>query len=122
MLAQNSRIQYPSDMDQQNALDAFSALSQETRLGVFRLLVAAGPEGMTSGEIGDHLKVRQNTMSTNLGILLKAGLVRRVRDGRNVRYHADHSGIGGLLGFLLEDCCGGNPDMCQPIIRQLSCT
>jgi len=122
MLAQNSRIQYPSDMDQQNALDAFSALSQETRLAVFRLLVTAGPEGMTSGEIGDRLKVRQNTMSTNLGILLKAGLVRRVRDGRNVRYHADHSGISGLLGFLLEDCCGGNPDLCQPIIRQLSCT
>lgn len=122
MLAQNSRIQYPSIMDQQNALDAFSALSQETRLAVFRLLVTAGPEGMTSGEIGDRLQVRQNTMSTNLGILLKAGLVRRVRDGRNVRYHADHSGISGLLGFLLEDCCGGNPELCQPIIRQLSCT
>lgn len=109
-------------MDQQTALDAFSALSQETRLAVFRLLVAAGPEGMTSGDIGERLNVRQNTMSTNLGILLKAGLVRRERDGRNVRYHADHAGISGLLGFLLEDCCGGNPDLCQPIIRQLSCS
>jgi DNA-binding transcriptional ArsR family regulator len=109
-------------MDQQTALDAFSALSQETRLAVFRLLVTAGPEGMTSGDIGESLNVRQNTMSTNLGILLKAGLVRRERDGRNVRYHADHAGISGLLGFLLEDCCGGNPELCQPIIRQLSCT
>jgi ArsR family transcriptional regulator, arsenate/arsenite/antimonite-responsive transcriptional repressor len=109
-------------MEQQTALDAFSALSQETRLAVFRLLVSAGPEGMTSGEIGERLNVRQNTMSTNLGILLKAGLVRRLRDGRNVRYHADHAGISGLLGFLLEDCCGGNPDLCQPVIRQLSCT
>ncbi|MDP2732984.1 MAG: helix-turn-helix domain-containing protein [Hoeflea sp.] len=108
-------------MDQQTALDAFSALSQETRLAVFRLLVASGPEGLASGEIGERLGVRQNTMSTNLGILLKAGLVRRVRDGRNVRYQADHSGISGLLGFLLEDCCGGKPDLCQPVIRQISC-
>jgi ArsR family transcriptional regulator len=63
---------------------------------------------MASGEIGEQLGVRQNTMSTNLGILLKAGLVNRVRDGRSVRYLADHSGISGLLGFLLEDCCGGS--------------
>lgn len=108
-------------MDQQSALDAFSALSQETRLDVFRLLVSAGSEGLASGEIGDRLGVRQNTMSTNLGILLKAGLVRRVRDGRTVRYHADHTGISALLGFLLEDCCGGRPDLCQPVIRQISC-
>ena len=109
-------------MDQQSALEAFSALSQETRLAVFRLLVSAGPAGLTSGEIGERLNVRQNTMSTNLGILLKAGLVRRIRDGRNVRYSADHSGISGLLGFLLEDCCGGKPELCQPIIRQLACS
>lgn len=102
-------------------MDAFSALSQETRLAVFRLLVSAGTEGLASGEIGERLGVRQNTMSTNLGILLKAGLVRRVRDGRTVRYHADHSGISALLGFLLEDCCGGKPDLCQPVIRQISC-
>ncbi|WP_299870413.1 metalloregulator ArsR/SmtB family transcription factor [uncultured Hoeflea sp.] len=108
-------------MDQQKALDAFSALSQETRLTVFRLLVAAGPEGLAAGEIGERLGVRQNTMSTNLGILLKAGLVRRERQGRNVRYHAHHDGITGLLGFLLEDCCGGRPDLCQPLIRQISC-
>ena len=109
-------------MDQHTALDAFSALSQETRLAVFRLLVSAGPEGLASGEIGERLGVRQNTMSTNLRILLKAGLVRRVRDGRNVRYHADHTGISGLLGFLLEDCCGGKPDLCRPVIRQISCS
>lgn len=109
-------------MDQQTALNAFAALSQETRLAVFRLLVSAGPQGMASGEIGERLGVRQNTMSTNLGILLKAGLVRRARDGRSVRYHADHDGISGLLAFLLEDCCGGRPDLCQPLIKQLSCS
>ncbi|WP_422371725.1 ArsR/SmtB family transcription factor [Hoeflea sp.] len=108
-------------MKQQQALDAFAALSQETRLAVFRLLVSAGPEGLASGEIGERLNVRQNTMSTNLGILLKAGLVSRVREGRSVRYHANHEGISGLLGFLLEDCCGGRPDLCRPLIRELSC-
>lgn len=108
-------------MDDQYALEAFSALSQETRLAVFRLLVSTGPGGLASGEIGERLGVRQNTMSTNLGILLKAGLVRRVRDGRTVRYHADHDGIGRLLGFLLQDCCGGRPELCQPLIRQISC-
>lgn len=108
-------------MKQQQALDAFAALSQETRLAVFRLLVSAGPDGLASGEIGERLGVRQNTMSTNLGILLKAGLVSRVRNGRSVRYHANHEGISGLLGFLLEDCCGGQPELCQPLIRQLSC-
>ncbi|OCW58137.1 ArsR/SmtB family transcription factor [Hoeflea olei] len=108
-------------MDQNSALDAFAALSQETRLAVFRLLVAAGPEGLASGEIGERLGVRQNTMSTNLGILLKAGLVRRVRDGRNVRYHADHAGIRGLMGFLIEDCCGGHPELCSLEPRQQSC-
>ena len=49
-------------------------------------------------------------------------MVRRVRDGRTVRYHADHAGISGLLGFLLEDCCGGKPDLCQPVIQQISCS
>jgi ArsR family transcriptional regulator len=90
-LAQTGAIHYPSNMDQQTALEAFSALSQETRLAVFRLLVTAGPGRHASGEIGESLGVRQNTMSTNLGILLKAGLVNRVeRDGRSVRYLANH--------------------------------
>lgn len=89
-------------------------------MAVFRLLVFAGPEGMASGEIGTQLGVRQNTMSTNLGILFKAGLIYHIRDGRNVRYHANYEGISGLLGFLLEDCCGGQPDLCRPLIRQIS--
>lgn len=108
-------------MDSNTALDAFSALGQDTRLEVFRLLVKAGPQGLPSGEIGEALGVRQNTMSTNLGILLKAGLVRKQRDGRTVRYLADLEGIRGLLGFLLEDCCGGKPELCQPLIDRISC-
>lgn len=108
-------------MDKKHSLNAFAALSQETRLDVFRLLVQAGDQGLLSGEIGERLKVRQNTMSTNLAILLNAGLVRNEREGRSVRYFADHEGIRGLLGYLLEDCCGGNPALCQPVIDRIAC-
>lgn len=108
-------------MDKKSALKAFAALSQETRLDVFRLLVRAGSEGMTAGEIGERLNIRQNTMSANLAILLNAELLRNEREGRAVRYFANFDGIGGLLSFLMEDCCGGKPELCQPIIDQLAC-
>ena len=107
-------------MDNINALKAFSALSQGTRLEVFRLLVQAGGQGMFSGKIGERLGVRQNTMSTNLAILLNAGLVRNERAGRSVRYFADYEGIRGLLSYLLEDCCRGRPELCQPLINQVA--
>lgn len=105
-----------------NALSAFTALSQETRLLVFRLLIRAGPQGMLSGEIGQNLDVRQNTMSANLTVLLKAGLVKNKREGKAVRYFADLDGIRGLLGYLMEDCCGGNPRICQSVIDEISCS
>lgn len=108
-------------MDISNALAAFSALSQQTRLDVFRLLVKAGGKGVLSGEIGDMLDVRQNTMSANLKILLHAGLVRKQRQGRAIRYFADFEALRGLLAFLMEDCCGGNPEICQPVINEIAC-
>ncbi len=108
-------------MDAKDALAAFAALSQPTRLDVFRLLVKAGADGMLSGEIGAALDVRQNTMSANLTILLSAGLIRNVREGRGVRYFADLDGMRGLLAFLMEDCCGGHPDLCQPVIDEIAC-
>ncbi|MGH1352283.1 MAG: ArsR/SmtB family transcription factor [Methyloligellaceae bacterium] len=108
-------------MDVKQAISAFSALSQETRVDVFRLLVKAGSEGMLSGEIGELLNVRQNTMSANLAVLLNAGLVRNERQGRKIRYYADFEGMRGLLGFLMEDCCGGNPELCKPVIDELVC-
>ncbi len=108
-------------MDVFNALKTFSALSQQTRLDVFRLLVKAGTDGALSGEIGDQLDVRQNTMSANLTVLLNAGLVRNERQGRTIRYFADFEAVRGLLAFLMEDCCGGNPEICQPIIDEIAC-
>lgn len=108
-------------MDDLTALSAFSALSQQTRLDVFRLLVKAGGDGMLSGEISAHLDVRQNTMSANLTVLLNARLVRKERQGRTIRYFADLDTMHDLLGFLMEDCCGGRPELCRPVIEELSC-
>ena len=108
-------------MDTMKALEALSALGQQTRLDVFRRLVQAGSQGMTAGEIGAALNVRQNTMSTNLAVLLRAHLVRNTREGRTVRYFADMEGVRDLIAFLLEDCCGGRPDVCQPVLDSLIC-
>ncbi|QIE57726.1 helix-turn-helix transcriptional regulator [Pikeienuella piscinae] len=108
-------------MDKLHALDSFAALSQPTRLEVFRLLIMAGEVGMSAGEISDTLGVRQNTMSANLAILARSGLVRNERQGRNIRYFADMDGLRGLLAYLLEDCCGGSPALCQPFIDELAC-
>ena len=108
-------------MDRKQTLAAFAALSQETRLEVFRLLVKAGDQGLLSGEIGERLDVRQNTMSANLAVLLNAGLLRNRREGRSVRYFADFEGVRGLLAYLMEDCCGGKPELCRPAIYQIAC-
>lgn len=108
-------------MDKNAALDAFAALAQPTRLDVFRLLVRAGPGGMPAGAIAEALDVRQNTMSANLSVLLQAGLVRNRREGRTIRYFADMEGMRGLVAFLLQDCCGGNPDLCRPVLDDLVC-
>lgn len=109
-------------MEKKEALNAFAALSQITRLDVFRLLVTAGETGMSAGDISETLDVRQNTMSANLSVLSRAGLIRNRREGRSIRYFADMEGMRGLLAFLMEDCCGGRPELCQPVINELACT
>ncbi|MEP2531226.1 metalloregulator ArsR/SmtB family transcription factor [Shimia sp.] len=108
-------------MEKSTALNAFAALSQPTRLDVFRLLITRGDAGMLAGEIAQALDVRQNTLSANLSVLLNAGLVRNERQGRAIRYFADTYGLRGLLGFLLQDCCGGKPEQCQPLIEMIAC-
>lgn len=107
-------------MDKLDALSAFSALSQPTRLDAFRLLIEAGEGGLAAGDIAEKLDVRQNTLSANLSVLLNAGLVTNQREGRVIRYFADTQGLRGLLGFLLNDCCGGQPDLCNPLIDALT--
>lgn len=104
-----------------DAISAFGALAQPTRLDVFRLLIKAGAEGMLAGAIAETLGVRQNTMSTNLSVLLQAGLVRNEREGRAIRYFANMAGLRDLLSFLMEDCCGGRTELCKPILDELAC-
>ena len=107
-------------MDVIEALQALSALSNETRLWVFRLLVQAGPEGMTAGDISENLSSRQNTMSSHLKMLSQAGLVKSDREGRHVRYRADFDSIQGLVLFLMEDCCQGKAEVCGPVAESLA--
>ena len=109
-------------MDSNQVLTSFSALSQQTRLDVFRLLIKAGSQGLLAGELGQTLAVKQNTMSANLTVLLNAGLVRNERNGRTIRYFANFDALRGLLGFLMEDCCGGNPKRCQSVIDEIACS
>jgi len=108
-------------MDKLQSLEALTALAQEIRLDVFRLLVRAGGDGLCAGEIAEALAVRQNTLSTNLAILARAGLIRSAREGRNIRYVADLDGMRGLLAFLMEDCCGGRPERCRPLLDTFAC-
>jgi DNA-binding transcriptional ArsR family regulator len=108
-------------MDKNNAIAALSALGQDTRLEVFRLLVRAGPEGLPAGEIGARLGAVQNTMSAHLKVLDHAGLVRAERDGRMIRYVVDMTGFRDLLAYLMEDCCNGKPELCQPVIQAVTC-
>ncbi len=107
-------------MDKSRSLDALSALSQETRLDVFRLLTRAEPAGMVAGDIADAMGARQNTISNNLAILAHAGLIRSVREGRNIRYFADLEGMRGLLSYLMEDCCEGKPEACAPLLGTIA--
>lgn len=108
-------------MDKPAAVAALSALGQETRLEVFRLLVRAEPQGLPAGAIAARLGAVQNTASAHLKVLLQAGLIRAERDGRTIRYGADMTGLRDLLAFLMEDCCNGDPDLCRPVIAAVAC-
>ncbi len=107
-------------MDMSRALGGLAALSQETRLAAFRLLVQSGPAGVRAGEIADRLGVRFNTLSTHLRQLSQAGLVRSRRHGREIRYHADYAGFAALIGFLLEDCCCCDSAVSHEVIEAIT--
>ena len=95
------------------AIDALSALAQETRLKVYRLLVEAGPEGVSAGRIGEELDLAPATLSFHLAHLARAGLAQSRQDGRFVIYSADFQNMNALVGYLTENCCGGQS--CAPI-------
>jgi len=99
------------------AIEALGALAQESRLKVFRLLVRQGPAGMAAGDIARALAVPNNTMSSHLATLSRAGLIGSRKESRSVIYAVDLDGTRALLSFLLEDCCRGKPDLCAGLIE-----
>jgi DNA-binding transcriptional ArsR family regulator len=94
-------------MEKQDALAALAALSQETRLDVFRLLVRAGPEGLAAGSIGRELGIPAATLSFHLKELRNAGIVRCAREGTYLIYAPDCGEMAELIRFLTHNCCQG---------------
>ncbi len=109
-------------MNKRNAIRGLSALAQESRLDVFRLLVCEGETGLPAGEIARALSVPHNTLSTHLALLTAAGLLRSESRGRQVIYRVDIDGMRGLSGFLLEDCCQGRAELCSPLLDRIGST
>lgn len=102
-------------MEMSSAISSLSALAHEGRLGVFRLLVQAGEEGMAAGEIARVMGTPPNSMSASLGILSQANLIEARRSGRSIIYRARYGRITEVIAYLLEDCCAGKPEVCAPL-------
>ena len=106
-------------MDIKLAVETLDSLAHETRLGVFRLLVQAGSDGMSAGDIADELGAFQNTMSSHLNKLSRAGIVTSRRDGRHIIYRANYDALSGLIVYLMKDCCGRKAELCEPIAASM---
>ena len=107
-------------MESAHAILALAALAQTTRLDVFRLLVKHEPDGLAAGDIAKALAVPQNTMSSHLAILSRAELVSAQRFGRSIVYRADLKRFQAVVLFMLRDCCDGRPEICAPLIENLT--
>jgi ArsR family transcriptional regulator, arsenate/arsenite/antimonite-responsive transcriptional repressor len=103
-------------MKNADAVAALAALAQENRLDVFRLLVQAGPEGLSAGAIATALKLAPNTLTFHFDRLRDAGLASVRRDGRSMIYAARFEVMNDLLGFLTENCCQGAAEKCAPSV------
>ena len=107
-------------MNDAEVVRALSALAQESRLRLFRLLVVAGREGATPGQMGEALGIAPTSISFHMKELLNAGLVSQERDGRHIIYRAQVDSMNDLLGFLTANCCGGESCLSQP--TSVQCT
>jgi DNA-binding transcriptional ArsR family regulator len=104
-------------MKSKQALAGFGALSQETRLDIFRQLVRLAPDSIPAGALAHDLEVPPSTLSSHLAILQRAGLVKSERRGRVILYSADLEGARELLAFLVKDCCRGHPERCDRLLQ-----
>jgi ArsR family transcriptional regulator len=106
-------------MESNEAIGALAALAQNTRLEAFRLLVRREPDGVPAGQLARLMKSPQNTMSAHLAVLSRAGLVSGERQSRSIIYRADLARLREVVLFLLNDCCGGHPEVCAPLLGGL---
>jgi len=100
-------------METKEASAALAALSQPSRLEVFRLLVKSGDDGTCAGEISLELDIPKPTLSFHLKELSQAGLINSTRDGRSIFYKLNVEGMSDLMNFLTLDCCQGRPELCN---------
>jgi len=101
-------------MNESQALRGFAALSQETRLGIVRRLVRAGPDGLAAGALAEALDASPSNVSFHLKDLEHAGLVTARRASRSIIYAANYDTLRDLIAFLMKDCCAGRPEICAP--------
>ncbi len=109
------------NMETSQAVKALAALAQATRLNVFRALVEAGAEGLSAGEIAEQLDVPAATLSFHLKELVATELIVQTRHGRSLIYALQPDVMNELLKFLVEDCCQGRPELCQPGYAKKAC-
>lgn len=108
-------------MNERQAMTAFAALSQETRLRIVRLLVKAGPDGMAAGAIAEDVDVSPSNVSFHLKDLEHAGMISSRREARSIIYTADYAALTALIQFLMKDCCAGKPEICAPAFEKACC-
>jgi len=102
-------------MESLSAVTALAALAQDSRLAIFRYLVGRGPDGAAAGLIAAQLGLPLPTLSFHLAQLKQSGLLTCRRAGRSLIYAADFAAMNGLVAYLMENCCGGRPDLCAPV-------
>jgi len=100
-------------MKTDQVVSALSALAQPTRLAIYRMLVAAGRDGLAAGQIAEKMEAAPASLSFHFKTLNHAGLVESRQDGRFIYYAANFDVMNGLLGYLTENCCGGNSETCK---------
>lgn len=107
-------------MEAIDAMDVLGALAQPSRLDAFRLIMKHEPNGLPAGEVARLLDVPQNTMSTHLAILVRAGLISSERHSRSIIFRAEIDRVREIASFLVNDCCGGRPELCEPLVAEFA--
>jgi DNA-binding transcriptional ArsR family regulator len=108
-------------METEDSLAILSALAHPTRLDAFRQLIRHEPEGLSTGQLVEASGLTQSTFSTHLAVLVKAGLVMPEKRGRQQIQRANIDALKGLMLFLAKDCCQGRPELCDPLVAELTC-